>query len=374
MLDTMSRKIKEQGEFEEKIEPFKSVEEIVENASGGLALKGINLLHGYFPKTSIFPVLERPLRVKSWNAQSPYETGFRQFSEANAAARFTKEVESSGFTHADGIAVSTGTVSVGVGVSFGSQTSHETENATKSNSTSVSATNFCRSVMKTFAIPRKYMQISEQASQKALSIMDQSKDEEEQKREILRFFEIFGSHVPCGVHQLGGVFFTTSIATSLDEIETSKLMHLNSNKLSTQVSVGYSALGVTDKHEQKSSKGSNEAKQDEEEKVSYTFSVKSIGPHADNPGSFKKALSENNATWAVLDRGDTSLIVPVWELLQEYDGEKFKVVASLMHKTFTEPIEFNKMHKEMFKVKLKAEVAEQMQKYRKKMVSVLPET
>lgn len=329
MLDQLQSKIQTLGEFEESVSPCNSVEEIAANASGGLALKGIMYSHSGRPTTAKIPILNPPSKVNSWNAQSPYETGYRHFSDESSAARFSKEVESSGFTHADSVSVSFGFFSSEASVSYGSQSSKEQYRSTKGSTTCVSATHFCRSAMKCFAIPRHYMCLCNQACAMALRVHTAP--------EVRRFFNIYGTHIPYSVHQLGGVFFSTSNANSTEQMQTSKLMHLNTTKLTTQVSVGAHGgswgVGVSDEHGQDSSAGSIKSKEDEHKNVSYTFSVKSIGPHADNPASFKKALSTNNATWAVVDRGDTSINVPVWELLREC-GTKFHLSAKLMEETW----------------------------------------
>ncbi|KXJ19002.1 Interferon-induced very large GTPase 1 [Exaiptasia diaphana] len=325
MLEKLKTKIQELDEFKESIPSYDSVEEIVANASGGLALKGIYFSKWEKPQTSNVPILKPPQKVESWNTQSPYETGFRQFSEGHSAEMFSKEVESSGFTHADVVCGFCLTFAAAASGTYGTQTSDESEMSVKTTTTSVSATNFCRSAMKSFAVPRSCLHPTEQACNMALSITERADDKKIMKEEIRRFFKIYGSHVPYGVHQLGGLFFTMSTATSEKEVDTTKLMHLNATKLTTQVSAGFFGgawgVGGSDMHEYSSSKASSEGSQIENESVHYAFSVKSIGPHADNPASFKKALSTNNATWAILDRGDTAINVPVWELLRE-EGQK----------------------------------------------------
>lgn len=352
MLEKLKTKLQEMGEFEESTPCYDSVEEIVTNASGGLALKGIYFSKWEKPETSNVPILKPPQKVESWNPQSPYETGFRQFSEGNSAAMFSKEVESSGFTHADTVCGFCFTFAAEASGTYGSQSTNDNEISVKTTTTSVSATNFCRSAMKCFAVPRTCLHPTEQACNMALSITEMVKDDKIIKEEIRRFFKIYGSHVPYGVHQLGGLFFTMSTATSQKEVDTTRLMHLNATKLTTQVSAGFFGgvwgVGASDTHEYSSSKASNTATQTENESVHYTFSVKSIGPHADNPVSFKKALSTNNATWAILDRGDTAINVPVWELLRE-EGQKYHRIAELMERTWNEDEEKKRDHSEVKK-------------------------
>lgn len=339
MLDKLNIKVKEMGEFQESCKGFDSVEEIVRNASGGLALKGIYYSMWDNPQTSIMPILEPPQKVLYWNAQTPYETGLRQFSEGHSAALFSKEVEESGFSHADSLYGFYGGFVAEGNVAYSSQTADEHERSTKKTTTSVSATNFCRCSTKCFSIPTTCFNLTTAACDMVLNITEKANTKATAKDEIRRFFRIYGSHVPYGVHQLGGLFFAMSTATSQRAMETSKMMHLNSSQLTTKVSAGFFAgawgVGASDQHEQHQSSGSSYAAHKEDESIHYTYSVKSIGPHADNPASFKKALSTNNATWAILDRGDMAVNVPVWELIRQ-EGEKFKVIAQWMEETWKE--------------------------------------
>ena len=64
------------------------------------------------------------------------------------------------------------------------------------------------------------------------------------------------------------------------------------------------------KAEHQSSSGEKRADQEDDEKVSYTYTVHAMGPAATNPAIFQKLLSYNS-TWALIDRGPPQAYIPI---------------------------------------------------------------
>ncbi|KXJ18997.1 hypothetical protein AC249_AIPGENE10996 [Exaiptasia diaphana] len=162
MLNYIKQEQEDMGEVKVADSSSADIKAIVARSSGGLALKGI-----YYSRwgstTADLPILKPPCDVCSWNTQSPYETGFRQFSDGNTAAKFSKEVENSGFSHADSVCGFYGGFAAKANVAYGEESSDEQEKSSKTCTTSVSATKFCRCATRCFAIPKEHMELCDQA-------------------------------------------------------------------------------------------------------------------------------------------------------------------------------------------------------------------
>jgi hypothetical protein len=190
--------------------------------------------------------------------------------------------------------------------------------------------------MQAFQIPRNKMKLCMEAKELAMTFTSET---DNTKKAVRQFFELYGSHVPCGVHHLGGIFFSIADAKSKVNADVRTLTDATSSELDANMSVqflgpsfkaqvsvkqhAYNKITQTEVHNQK------------KKEINYSYSLKSIGPPANNLPTFKKLLSASNSTWAILDRGDTNAYEPVWNLLLK-QGEKFKEPAEVMRKIWEE--------------------------------------
>lgn len=337
-LTHLNEEISKLAEYIETRPRYNSLEEVVAKASGGRALTGLLYSEYAPPVTAGLPILDPPTKVESLNTDIPFESKYLKFTSEEAAANFVKSVESTGLN----IAVAT----VGFYGSFvfkgeGAYGSHESDESTHhstSSGTSAAVTHHFRIGTQAFQIRREEITLRKEARKKALLITKET-DTEKQKDAARHFFSQYGSHIPCGVHNLGGIFFTVANARSSKKSDVATLTHQAVTHLHVKVSIGWIgegfAGGASGTFDKEGASGKTTAHQEENEDVSYTYSLKSIGPNADSPATFKKLLSNNNSTWAILERGPTSAYVPVWELFQELD-EEYKKPASVMKQTWNE--------------------------------------
>lgn len=328
--------------FEEDVvarQSYDSLEEVVAKASGGIALAGVYYSQYEPPVKAGLPILLPPSKVESKSAQTPYESVFTKFTKEGAAAHFAKEVESSGYNVAVNVGGHYGLFTAEAEIAHGSESSRTSSRKSSSTTTSASVCHHIRIGMQAFQIGRNEMKLRMDAREKALSVVDGHKTEEKKKYAARQFFKQYGSHVPCGTQNLGGIFFSIANAKSDKEMEISTLTHKTAQHLHSKVSFSYMGGvfggGVSTTFDSHSERGRSEGDQKEDKEVSYTYSIKSIGPNADNQATFKKLLSKNNSTWAILDRGETTAYVPVWELLENL-GNRFKESANVMRRTWDE--------------------------------------
>ena len=301
--------------------PYVSNEEVAAAASGGLALYGILFddhdIEG-FSKSPPFPLLSRPAHVEWLSPALGFEVRFFKSTDSNASTKFYKTAKSSGLSIA--ASVSGG----GWGFHASASTAHSSEESKVSsekrqqNTTHATITQYISQPTRAFRIPREEMELSYEAKTRAKEI----KDHESAKR----FLKSFGSHVSEGVHTLGGVFFRNLDVTTEREAKVSDVMMAAGTQLDVDVSAGFSGFGVSVGGSVKTNTFDASGSRDDSssEKISYMseMTVQSLGPPTTNQEMFSQLLQSNNATWHVIDRGDHTALVPVWQLISDQEGLK----------------------------------------------------
>ena len=327
-------------EFDNAIEVsecYKSDLEVVQKASGGRSLCGI--YHSeYVPIiTAERPLIEMPAKVTLASPNNSQQIRYLKFSESRAASNYVQTVKSSSTNV--GFSVG-GFYGLFVGEVHGSYASSHEEDQVKSkkeNTSSASVLQYVWIATKTFRIQQEQMKLSTSARRMARSIV---KDEDPDKRKAAarHFMERYGSHLPAGLHTLGGVLFRIVDAESHSTKETTKLTEKAAQKLQGQISVGFLGgafgIGASISAEHSSSSGIASAQDKEEEDTLYTYSFQSMGPAATNPATFCKLLA-NNSTWALIDRGSPHAYIPVWELIRDL-GSDYEGAANVLEDTWRE--------------------------------------
>ena len=296
--------------------PYVSNEEVAAAASGGLALYGILFddhdIEG-FSKSPPFPFLKRPLHVEWLSPALGFEVRFFKSTDSNASTKFYKTAKSSGLSIAASVSGGGWGFHASASTAHSSEESKETSEKRQENTTHATITQYISQPTGAFRIPREEMELSYEAKTRAKEI----KDDESAKR----FLNSFGSHVSEGVHTLGGVFFRNLDVTTEREAKVSDVMMAAGTQLDVDVSAGYSGFGVSVGGSVKTNKfdasGSKDASSSE--KISYMseMTVQSLGPPTTNQEMFSQLLQSNNATWHVIDRGDHTALVPVWQLMSD---------------------------------------------------------
>lgn len=344
LFEQLSKIIDEFDNAVEVSESYKSDLEVVEKASGGRALCGI-YHSGYVPPiTAERPLIAMPAKVTLASPNNSQEIKYLKFSESRAASNYVQTVKSSSTNV--GFSVS-GFYGLFVGDVSGSYaSSHEEDQITskKENTTSASVLQYIWIATKTFKIEEEQMKLSTSAKRMARSIV-KDKDHDKRKAAARHFMERYGSHLPAGLHTLGGVLFRIVDAESQSTKQTSKLTEKAAQKLQGQISVGFLGgsfgIGASISTEHSSSSGKASAQEEEEEDTSFTYSFQSMGPAATNPATFYKLLA-NNSTWALIDRGSAHAYIPVWELIRDL-GSDFEEAAGVLEETWSKDEEQNRL-------------------------------
>ena len=308
---------------------YNTHEEVVAAASGGLARHGINFLGDdseELTKRPPFPILKKPDYVEWLSPTRGYEVSYFKSTLANASSLFYKLVKSSGLSIAASVYIGYyGSSSV----HFNSETSDETENRSHTSSTYASVTKYIVHPTKAFRLPREEMQLENEPRLKAKNITDLNSARD--------FLSKYGSHVPAGLHTLGGVFFSTVTVTTKEKTETAVLTNAAANQLGAEVSARAAGLrglaSASAKTEYFKSSGSNDVSANKTREGHFEMTVKTLGPATTNPNIFDELLQSNNATWFVIDRGDQNSLVPVWEIIGEL-GDKYAKPALLIKRAW----------------------------------------
>lgn len=213
--------------------------------------------------------------------------------------------------------------------SFGSEVKRTSQSTVKSSCTSVSVLQHYSITMKQFQIEEDKMNLTKPALQLAIDI-GKGRDSQNKARS---FMTLYGSHIPSGVHKLGGIFCSIADAESDTSIETSKFTMAAEARLQSTISAGGYFGGafliggsVTGEHHRSS--GTAEASQAKKDNATYRFSVEVVGPLASNPVTFAQLL-EYKSTWAIIGRGPPEGYIPVWRLLRK-QGKEFQSAADVL--------------------------------------------
>ena len=137
------------------------------------------------------------------------------------------------------------------------------------------------------------------------------------------FFENFGSHVNVGVVHLGGILTwksvfsgeTTSASGSIKNLVTKSLQaHVKAN---IGLAVGGNMEISASKHKRKLRKQA-QFKEDDISKTILSCTVYGGSAGATSTEDWQKSLSEDYASWSIVDRGDQSSNdhVGVWDILK----------------------------------------------------------
>ena len=334
------------NEFDNAIEVserYKSDVEVVEKASGGRSLCGIYYSEYLPPKTSERPIIMVPAKVTLASPNNSQQIRYIKFSQSRAASNYVQTVKSS--STSVGFSVG-GFASLFVGEASGSYSSSQEEDevkSTKEQTNSVSVLQYIWIATKTFKIEQEEMRLSTSAKRMARSI-SRHKESTEQEEAARHFMERYGSHLPAGLHTLGGVLFRIVDAESSSSQKTSTLTEKAAQHLQSQISVGILGgafgIGASVNTQHTESEGKLTGKDEKAEHTSYTFSFQVMGPAATNPATFTKLLA-NNSTWALIDRGSKNAYIPVWELMREL-GSDFEGAAQVLEKTWCKDEKENK--------------------------------
>ncbi|XP_068674184.1 interferon-induced very large GTPase 1-like isoform X2 [Montipora foliosa] len=315
LLERLNREINIASDFLART-PYVTNEDIAAAASGGLALYGIlfddNDIEG-FSESPPSPLLKKPEYVVWLSPALGFEFGFFESTEKKASTKFYKTAKSSGLSIAASVTGSGWGFHASASGAYSSQSNQDTSTKKQENTTHATVTKYICQPTKAFRIPLEDMELHYEARSRAKEI----KDNESAKN----FLKMFGSHVPKGVHTLGGVFFHNLDVDTERKASVSEVMMAACKQFDSEVSAGYSGAGFSVGGSVKTSSfdisGFTDASSIEKVKFRSKMTVQALGPPITNPEMFSQLLQSNNATWYVIDRGNRAALVPVWELMPD---------------------------------------------------------
>lgn len=194
-------------------------------------------------------------------------------------------------------------------------------------------TEYVKMPMRSVRIPYDAMRLSEDAKREISRIAT--------IREALRFLRTFGSHLSCGDHTLGGVFFRTIAMESEENVSSVEMYSAAGNIMSYEVGTSATSeksggasfglfglgpkIGTSSSTSTATKSGgttfSNSSfgtgAKSSNAKFSYSMTVASLGPNASTADQFYQSLSTNTGTWSIIDRGELDHVIPVWDLIRD---------------------------------------------------------
>ncbi|XP_059583852.1 interferon-induced very large GTPase 1 [Alligator mississippiensis] len=344
VIETMHKQLNDLKDSAPKGENIPD-EEVLRQASGGLALQGIyrtDKLEDLLEKRE--PLITVPDRFKlSGPEQGPlFEK--KEFSSFRAESTFTKTMEKLGF--------STSVAAKGGYWGFSAETSTDYSTASEHEETHRSCsehmyicTAMCSYIpLASCYFPKDQLRLSSPALQELTGIEQLlSRTPEPDRLEMLKsrcggFFTRFGSHVNQGPLHFGGIFWWKASsegfrAERLDEVKKQTSDALNSYVGGSFTGFGFSVAGGVSVSNS-SSKTSLQGTEAKMFKAEIQLSVTQTGGPAgvDSHPSWRSGLVASNKTWCVIDRG--SQLIPVWDVIlsnhrQDF-GDVYEMSRSLM--------------------------------------------
>ncbi|CAF1008857.1 unnamed protein product [Didymodactylos carnosus] len=309
----------------------KSDEDLVNKISGGIALNGIHFANptelGITAKRQLLACPTYCLLKSSAMAGYTQRKSFTSFEASN---RFVKTIKTTGFTAATHIGFSFPGLHADGSFTVSSNKNSESSTQKKTQS-SVAIEMECAIVpIKCFEIPREEMILSTGAKNELINVDDLVK--------ARHFLKEFQSHVCEGKQHIGGIFIRKVEVAAEEETDVQELLKLAASKMDAKMSVGVESqgfsggagctVGVSNAYGK--TKGTQNIK-----KISTSdIKIDYLGPPMNNSDLFKIMLHSNNSSWHVIDRGDLTSFIPIWEIIltqEKYSAQqKMKKAAHLL--------------------------------------------
>jgi hypothetical protein len=226
------------------IESYKSNEDLVAAVSGGKALHGISLLVDDYPiAEGTVPVLKRPEYVQMFGVTEPFRAETFKSTKQSEIATFHKTASSGGMTMATstssssssstsfkmwGLSAKTSSGKTSAAeVALSKQSSENATAETNAKTSSAYIVEYIKMPMRCFRVPYDGMRLSEDAKRAIRKVYTE--------REALQFLRTYGSHLPFGMHTLGGVFFRNMSMQTREDCKTLSLFAAAGDQMSIEV-------------------------------------------------------------------------------------------------------------------------------------------
>ncbi|XP_063804294.1 interferon-induced very large GTPase 1-like [Pseudophryne corroboree] len=313
-----------------------SDEDILLNASGGLALEGIYLTKN---QEDILEKREQllavPKGISLTNSRQSPVLDHKEFSSSVAESVFHKSMEKLGFSIATAAKVGFGGFQADGSFGYSTTSISKQKQESHTERTYISTTKYNYIPLASCYITKEQLYLSSAALNelKTIEVLEEHCNMAE-KPNFLReryenFFHRFGSHANQGPLQFGGIFWWTVTSQGFKQELIEEIKNENKKALSAAVNLSYSGLwsasGSIDVAKTEAKESSNKVEKIIFEKDIQLFVTKTGGPlTVDSLTEWQLGLNASNKTWSVIDRG--SSLTPVWEIILFGHKENFKNV------------------------------------------------
>ncbi|XP_063278879.1 interferon-induced very large GTPase 1-like [Prinia subflava] len=337
MLESIQKQLEQQELSAVTMESIPDTE-LLQRASGGLALQGI---YRSSRPEDVLAKREQLLRVPEGFQLTGLEQGSllerKEFSSSAAESTFTKSMEQLGFSVSVSAKASFWCVHLGAGVDYSSSSqSQDTHQSCSEQSY------FCTSMYQYIPLASCYFQrhqlrLSDAALQELQDMEQLLSVTQEDKAPLLnrceRFFSRFGSHINEGPLHFGGIFWWKASTEGFRAEHREEMKQQTSEALNVFVGASWGGFGVSAGADLDVSKSSSQAsvlgRAGESSHTAIRLNVVNTGGPPDSASfhQWKMGLMSDNRTWCLIDRGFE--LIPVWDVILYNHSGDFKSVGQM---------------------------------------------
>ncbi|XP_054761540.2 interferon-induced very large GTPase 1-like [Lytechinus pictus] len=339
--DTVGKLSSELGRLVEG-RPRNTVAEILENTSGGLALRGILVGDAFHDDCLKRIVLSAPSDVELMNPLMAQIDKVENFSSKSQSDNFHRSLDTMGYRAA--VTMKSGRLGFNAEADFSQKYEVEEEKESTCHRQVQFESSVMYSIVPTAAceLNENSLKLSQQALQELKSIdtlLEGSENLELVNKKCEDFLAAYGSHINAGVLHFGGINKFVATYTSETESNSGQIKCLVRDALSAYASANYSGFGFSGSVSADQLKTNCSFKNDydkSEQAKTILHTTRNGGPQEVTPFQlWKIGLVACNSTWALVDRGKLlySDLVGVWKLVRNHKDEfkePYQLETSLM--------------------------------------------
>ena len=313
-----------------------SERDILENASAGLALKGI-LKGKQFEEGNYRQVISIPSDVKFRAPAMSTKSQINSFTSKTSKSNFIKLLDSHGYSLAASVKGFYELVAAEGGGCYKKNEEKEKEELHKSSEMYYSQVKYQIIPLASFTFIEDKLRLTEacitELSKLEFIIAAKTENEKRQQQQACEeFFKKYGSHVNCGPIHFGGTFYWISEYWSKDDTDKIILKNLSEVAMGAFVNLTYAGDAGVSTNGNVLDLNCNWKGDYEDsvlEKTSFRVETKGGPPECFSLIKWKTGLVSSNATWSIVDRGHN--FKGIWELMKNHsdsfiDNGKFESI------------------------------------------------
>ena len=323
--------ITNQGPAELIKRPEVSAKDVLESASGGLALRGVYINNGGEVKDQC-QALQIPEQVKLVGPTLDSIHDEKEFTSNKRHSQYKKRLRNHGYSVSASTSGGYGPMSASISGSYFQNKENEVEVKDQTDTAYYSKQKYVLVPTASFTFEEGSMRLSKQCISKLQEIekiITTTSEEHVRDKNCESFFKSFGSHVNVGPIQFGGTFIWNVEYQKKTTQKSHTIKQLCSKALSAFVNAScMGAVGISVDTSISSFEGKFEGEFDKEDKESLRMNITTNGGPNDTSvySQWRSGLVGNNSTWSVIDRG--SNFSAIWKILK-YHEEEFQDLKNL---------------------------------------------